>query len=556
MKRIRLFAMIFGVIATTSVSMMAGKAPENMCICETNCQCCTNNSHKAMEIWPDLIEGWISADGLEFKTDDRMGMCVVADYQEEIMKSDKKRVWGDVVIPKWVRDYEVAGIDGFFNCTLNSIVIPEGIREIRGFRQFNGLTRFEIPSGVKRVKGICDSDIDELVLPENPLEVKYSFNYLRSLKKVTVGCRDPYDLSRYCFIGSNPEVCTLVVPAGSIEAYCAADVWKSFGTIMDTDGNVGKKEAPVYSLAQNDISKDLTDAFTAADMGCQCGSDCPCCKERHSQDPRSLYPELISGWIRDDSSSAYGLTYSLSHILQECRLADYGMEVMDTDGGGSYGDVVIPAFVISDGMKYDVTCINSFNVATAQSVSMPEGLRIVRGFNSCSGIRNLEFPAGVLKIDGVKNCYDLEEIVLPGNAVIFGSHAFRNLPSLKKVTVRCPEPYALSDECFEDVDLAACTLVVPVGSLEAYCAADRWRDFGKIVDTDGRVGDKKAAVDAVRFSVNDGHVTFSGDPAEARIMTVDGRIVGHDAGASAVHLPKGIYIISLPGLAARKIVIK
>lgn len=548
------FVFFIVAMALACVDMQAAESEEYKCSCPQGCECC-NMVRMANEMWPELIEGWAAYDGLEYRVDYLFEECAVGDYQIDVLRKGLRRVFGDLVIPKWIEidahKYEVVGINGLNLCTMESLELPEGIRQIIGLNYAYNLKKLEIPSGVTRIRGISDCSIEEISLPDNPVKMSYSFNDLDQLKKVTVGCREPYDISDFCFLPRwYLENATLVVPAGSLEAYCSAPVWNNFGTIMDTDGNIGKQEDQDPYFVPDKRDADVPGINETAYVH-ECPYTCECC----CQHGMIVWPELAPGWMWDKNVTA---TYRVSQLMQECILAEYAEEVDHVEGFIPYEDVVIPQSISYKGLEYDVTGINAFH-SKLESIEIPVGMKNLFGLSRCYPIKKISFPDGMRLITGVSMCEELEEIELPANEVRLGNleyRVFSNLPALKKVTVRCPEPYPLSEGCFMDVDLEACTLVVPVGSLEAYCAAEKWRDFGRIVDTEGRVGEKIAGVESVGLSVGDGCIRFNGDSAGVRVMTLDGRNVSFCDGASSLELPKGIYVIRWPGGAVCKVGIK
>ena len=79
--------------------------------------------------------------------------------------------------------------------------------------------------------------LESITLSANTIHLKMYSLACNNLKEVH--CRalvPPTDVSSYSFYGVELKNVTLYVPAGSVEAYKEADVWKKFGTIMaDTE---------------------------------------------------------------------------------------------------------------------------------------------------------------------------------------------------------------------------------------------------------------------------------------------------------------------------------
>lgn len=93
-------------------------------------------------------------------------------------------------------------------------------------------------------------------------------------------------------------------------------------------------------------------------------------------------------------------------------------------------------------------------------------------------------PAGVISIGSAAfyNCSSLASITFPESLTSIGENAFQLCSNLQKIhSLAIMSPTCKSD-CFWDVDKSACTLYVPKRALEAYKAADGWKEFVNIVE--------------------------------------------------------------------------
>ena len=109
------FVFFIVAMALACVDMQAAESEEYKCSCPQGCECC-NMVRMANEMWPELIEGWAAYDGLEYRVDYLFEECAVGDYQIDVLRKGLRRVFGDLVIPKWIEidahKYEVVGING------------------------------------------------------------------------------------------------------------------------------------------------------------------------------------------------------------------------------------------------------------------------------------------------------------------------------------------------------------------------------------------------------------------------------------------------------------
>ena len=79
------------------------------------------------------------------------------------------------------------------------------------------------------------------------------------------------------------------------------------------------------------------------------------------------------------------------------------------------------------------------------------------------------------------NCTDLTSVSIPYSVTSIYSSAFRNCTGLTAVYNYSLTPQVIDSYAFYDVNLSACKLYVPTNSINAYKAADVWKDFGTIL---------------------------------------------------------------------------
>ena len=145
--------------------------------------------------------------------------------------------------------------------------------------------------------------------------------------------------------------------------------------------------------------------------------------------------------------------------------------------GGKGGDYTVPASVTAIG---DGAFQSSKHLT---NVTLPEGLTYLgnASFVACTSLTEIVIPNGVTTIKGsFTECTSLKHVTI-GNAVTFiDMVAFGDCKALETFTCYTVTPPALGLIPFFSVNLAAATLYVPAEAVEAYRAADTWKEFGTI----------------------------------------------------------------------------
>lgn len=295
-------------------------------------------------------------------------------------------------------------------------------------------------------KAFYSSNITAVSIPQNITAIgDNAFNGCSNLTSVTVESTEPLTINSNCF--SIKAGATLYVPKGCYEVYKKADVWKSFGTILE----------PLHSNS---------DLFTASITAGGKATD--------------------ASFIVIDATNKF---VSLGNG-QEATIDDL-----------TEGAVVIPSTVKGyDGQTYQVKEISDvafFDCYGITSIQLPSDITAIGrlAFYDCAGLTAFTIPSTVTSIgeEAFNNCYNLTSISIPANVTSIGDAAFYSCSKLTSVTVNSIEPVAIDNECFTNSVNA--TLNLPKGSYENYSTADNWKNFKTIKEPAHSVGDTfKASV--------------------------------------------------------------
>lgn len=393
----------------------------------------------------------------------------------------KKSTSGKVIVPAEVNGYKVIGLSSwcFYSCAsisemvlpktigyigesafrmatgLQYINIPEGIGTI-GERTFSGCTQLrtiKLPEGLTTLGPAAFANtylLETVILPSTLTSIsKSAFQHTRLLQSVTVKMETPIELPEKNFDrGVNP---VLYVPMRSKAAYEASATWSQ----LFTGGIVGYYRT-------GDVFKATT--------------------------PQGIKMQFRVLDEDEKTCEVYTEPYEEGKAFTPAIDKNY------------QGNLVIPEEI--EGFR--VTAIGSWS------------------FRACSGITSVTLPATITKIEGsaFRTCDLLATVNIPEGVTFIGENAFFGCPInviTLPSTLKEMEKYAFrnkneesSTTCVVAYMLEPCTahslalggniknstLYVPVGTKEAYAAAECFQKFKKILEI-GETDEETATTDVV-----------------------------------------------------------
>ena len=117
-------------------------------------------------------------------------------------------------------------------------------------------------------------------------------------------------------------------------------------------------------------------------------------------------------------------------------------------------EVVIPDSVVTIGVSAFEYCVNLRDVhipdsvtsiewaafsecSSLESINIPDSVTNMEGyiFDGCKNLKNIKFPNGIKKMEFLRNCRSLEQVVIPDSVIIIEDESFANCTSLKNITI-------------------------------------------------------------------------------------------------------------------------
>ena len=140
----------------------------------------------------------------------------------------------------------------------------------------------------------------------------------------------------------------------------------------------------------------------------------------------------------------------------------------------SLTSITIPNSVTSIGEEAFRYC------SALTSITIPNSVTSIGryAFEGCSSLTSITIPESVTSIGfaAFGNCSSLTSLTIGNSVTSIGDYAFGGRSSLTQITCLAPTPPTCGDDCFYNVPRTI-PLYVPAESVEAYKAAETWKEF-------------------------------------------------------------------------------
>jgi len=189
-----------------------------------------------------------------------------------------------------------------------------------------------------------------------------------------------------------------------------------------------------------------------------------------------------AGTIFADGTKIGKLYYNLDATNKTAEVT-YEKFMDDTNYSG-LTTANIPSSVDYESVTYSVTSIGGsafYHCSGLTSVTIPNSVTSIsnEAFNGCTGLTSVTIPNSVTSIGeyAFYNCSGLTSVTIPNSVTWIDEGAFSGCTGLTSITCETSTPPACGSDVFLEVDKSI-PLYVPAESVEAYKAADQWKDFG------------------------------------------------------------------------------
>lgn len=435
---------------------------------------------------------------------------------------------GDIVLPEKVtldgKEYTLTEIDGtaFKDCAkITSMTLPSTITAI-GLQAFNGCRAMKSCN-------LQDTKITNLKVS--------TFLYCSSLETITI----PATVTEY---GLNPFMETLSLKEIKVAEGCPV--------LTSIDGvlfSASKKSLIAFPAGKSSeyVVPDGTDTIANSAF----------CMARNLKN--ITFPESVtfidnSAFLRCDSLKLITVPSKVNRMgsstFAECKVAAGEVEVPSTctrmNQKGFYYTAITSLKL--PGTIGDVPNSTAQYCVKLRKVELEEGITMIgsSAFATCA-ISEINIPNSVTRIKDAafEGSTNLAKVTIGTGLKTIDIRAFNKLTRISQITIGAVTPPSFSGTatypCFTDDVYNKCTLNVPAEAIEAYKAAEPWKNFKTIMPT---VGLSEVDVENVEVrAINGGIIVSGAENMTVNVVNLAGVTV-YNGAAGEISLPQGaIYIV-------------
>ena len=174
-------------------------------------------------------------------------------------------------------------------------------------------------------------------------------------------------------------------------------------------------------------------------------------------------------------------------------------------------------------------------------------------FYGCTGLERVELGDGIESIGNYafSGCSALESFTFGNSLATIGNEAFSDCTAMTRLVSKTEVPPVCGSQALDDINKWTCELFVPQKSLEAYKAAEQWKEFFFIKGDDSGESsgiDNIGAKEEISVISRNGYIEITGvENQEVEVYNLSGQLV-YGGTETTINVPaKGIYIVRVAG---------
>ena len=174
-------------------------------------------------------------------------------------------------------------------------------------------------------------------------------------------------------------------------------------------------------------------------------------------------------------------------------------------------------------------------------------------FYGCTGLERVELGDGIESIGNYafSGCSALESFTFGNSLATIGNEAFYDCTAMTRLVSKTEVPPVCGSQALDDINKWTCELFVPQKSLEAYKAAEQWKEFFFIKGDDSGESsgiDNMGAKEEISVISRNGYIEITGvENQEVEVYNLSGQLV-YGGTETTINVPaKGIYIVRVAG---------
>ena len=433
---------------------------------------------------------------------------------------------------------------------------------------FNGcssLTQATIGDGLTEISMFMFTNcsaLEKLVIGKGVTKIEsFAFANCSNLKEITVLASNPPSVASDRSFENVSRDIPIYVPLESLAAYKAAEVWKEFTNLqpISTEFTVDNLKYNVTDLIANtveitsgygdgalNIPATVTYAGTeykVTSIGAEAFYDCSftsvtipdgvtIIKYSAFQNCTDLTEVTFGNSITTIEYSAFYYCLSLKQVTIPKSVTNIGVNVFFYCTALTHinVDAANPAYSSENGVLFnkDKTTLLRYPAAKpGTTYTVPKSVTCIgeSAFGQCTALKELTLSENVSKIE---------------------SYAFEDFAAITKMTVLATVPPTAETSAFKYFNLDT-PVYVPASSLDAYKAANVWKEFTNLQAISGTAIDTPSMPESISIQ---GGMLHNPNGLTVSIYDLTGRLV-YSGNATTVELPAGIYVVRCNGASCK-----